>query len=179
MLKNWKKFGAAEEITTHAALTTTVHGAGANTILYSNHNALLTGVHGTVRVKKDAITTVNNSTVLVNATGLVFAVGANEVWAFTLLLLTHAGATLDFKFAWSIPAGCSGYHSYSGTRNASALTTALVPTGYAQNEIWEFVGIVVNGATAGNVQFQFAQNVATAVDTSVLPNSVLIAERVA
>ena len=45
MLKDWKKFGAAGEITTHAALTTGVHGAGANTILYSDHTADLNAHH--------------------------------------------------------------------------------------------------------------------------------------
>lgn len=134
-------------------------------------------------VRKTADQTVNNSTTLVNDDHLLLALGANEVWAFHLCPLVNSGATPDIKFGWTVPSGASGYWNYTG-QNAGATTTNTFDIitggtnargGFAGSLPFVLHGIVICGATAGNLQFQWAQNTANASDTKVLTNSYLIA----
>ena len=63
-------------------------------------------------------------------------------------------------------------------RSATGLATSITLAAFDQDEIWTFSGIAINGATAGNIQHQFAQNAAQAVDTKVLKDSLIIATRI-
>lgn len=138
-------------------------------------------------VPKTADETVNNSTVLQNDDDLLFAVGANEVWLISFhILYFSAGGGTDIKFRLAAPVGATinrglayGYDvGWSPVVQGTNLGAADLVAGTAnQNDPLEFWVIVANGATAGNIQLQWAQNAAVAEDTKVLENSFIIAHR--
>ena len=136
---------------------------------------------GATIVRKSADQTVNNSITLVDDDELLFAVGANEVWDVWLFLRLISDSTPDLKFAFTVPP--SGtiiiLVAYASLQPQTDGTTAVVlsTSGAAQQYLLhcQYVG----GATAGNVQFQWAQNTADASDTKVLANSSIIAHKLA
>ena len=140
------------------------------------------GIH--TKVRKTADETVNNSTVLQNDDDLLFAIGANEVWAFELYCYCYPRAASDFKVAFTAPVGATGEFTVS---TATAPTsTAIGGTARSQVDcvngvahLFIYWGIVINGANAGNLQFQWAQDAAIAEDTVVKENSCIIAHKLA
>ena len=135
-------------------------------------------------VHKSADQIVNNSTTLVNDTHLFFAVGANEVWWFSIFLRTKSGTTPDFKWAFTAPDGatitsgaCCGVGG-SPVNELSGLT-GFNFSGTGANAVKDWWNIAIIAGTAGNIQFQWAQNTANASDTKVLANSCIIAHRLA
>jgi len=134
-------------------------------------------------VRKTADEIVSNSTTLQNDDALLFAVAANEVWEFTILSRYTATAVADFKFGLTIPAGAAFSALVAGY---SATFTNIINTanpsaymGGGTNYLARIRGVVVNGATAGNLQFQWAQNTAEVSDTTVLANSCIIMHKLA
>ena len=157
---------------------------------------------GPTVVRKTADEIVNNSTTLQNDDHLFIALGANEVWLIeVVLLIESASATSDFQCGWAYPTGCSikwgAVSAHKDGLEVSDWTTAQSGyPGYTVNALFTetsartspgmvgiygiiFKAIVINGATAGNVNFQWAQSTATAEDTKVLTNSYLIAHKLA
>lgn len=149
---------------------------------------------GPTIVRKTADEIVNNSAVLQNDDHLFFAVAANEVWAVQLVvhLLQGASATAYFKYAFTVPNGASiaygGYYNPASIVNQALIGRGTATAGVAIPDydvpagavkiipIWV---IIANGATAGNVQFQWAQATAVAIPTTVKTNSCLIAHKLA
>lgn len=133
------------------------------------------------RVYKSADETVNNSDVLQDDDHLLFAVGANEAWAFEMALYMNSGTTPDIKLQVNVPSGATGFYD-SPTGAPSAMTAFGSPqtqsTSGSDQQMF-FVGTVINGATPGNLQLQWAQNLATLSDTKVLKGSCIIAYRLA
>lgn len=134
--------------------------------------------------RKSSDTTVNNSIVLVNATDLVFAVAANEVWYWWLNLLLDSAAAADMRVAWTIPALATGvWGAVLGGTGATAMegSAILTPDGQGAGiTAWmRYHGVVFNGANVGNVQLQFAQKAANASDTKVLTDTSIIATKLA
>lgn len=118
-------------------------------------------------VSKTADEEVTNSTTLQNDDHLVLPVAASSRYFFHLFLRVKGDtANPDIKFGWSLPTG--GTMSWLGageTQNtAGELTESSVETltigdiSAANIEPVHYVGVVQVGATAGNLQFQFAQN---------------------
>jgi len=144
-------------------------------------------------VRKTANQTVNNSAVLQNDNHLLFAIAANEVWLVDVyLLITSVSQDSDFKAGWSYPVGCTikwgsemnGTANYWTPVGTAAIpnairTEALTFTGGSGASTYasHYIAIVINGANAGNINFQWAQNTATVEDTIVLLNSCLIANK--
>jgi collagen type VII alpha len=128
---------------------------------------------------------VNNSATLQNDNDLYFNIGANETWTYRVVVIGNSGTTPDFKFAMTAPVGATcNYAGYDaeGAVTTPAITscgtaTALI-TGNGAQDVYELVGTVVNGSTAGTVRFQWAQNTATAANSTVEPGSYLSANRV-
>lgn len=128
-------------------------------------------------VRKTADQTVNNSVVLVNDDDLKLAVAANEVWAFEIFILQNSGAAPDIKYVGVGPAGSTVFMKL--TQNSSAVVgISNLGLGRAADAHVELTGIIINGATPGDLQLQWAQNLADASDTDVLENSCLIAHRI-
>ena len=121
--------------------------------------------------------TLNSQTTLQNSE-LLFAVGANEVWQFEGILITSTGSTPDIKIAAVGPTGAVGslaaiasaiggngvYASSDQLGTAISLTTA-------STEFVRFWGAIHNGANAGNLTIQFAQNTSDASNTTVYAGS--------
>ena len=135
-----------------------------------------------------------------DVTGLSFAIGANEIWALDMVLLTCSSTTADITFSWTYPVDCTMRWGNRGSsqNNAGADPSAgVMPTthnldgpitwtpsfgGYgvapASPVPVSMYGLVTNGATAGTVQLQFAQLVSDATVTSVEAQSFIIATKV-
>jgi hypothetical protein len=139
---------------------------------------------------KTADENVNNSTVLQNDDHLAFSVAASEVWAFRMFgWVTIASGDPGFKHAFTVPAASSGYrvmmipNTTAGSvlqASVGDLTTALAgaPTGLTTLFV-VIEGVYVGGANAGTVQFQWAQQVAVASNTTLKLGSYLDLKRVA
>lgn len=125
--------------------------------------------------------TVNNTSTLVNITSLVLPVVANATYAFEANLFFTSGSTPDIKFAVVTPAGATtqwwSLDAFNTTwvRYASGGAVAIGTAG--TEEAAELRGSVLTGATAGNIQLQFAQNGANASNTIVRAHSSLTATR--
>ncbi len=133
-------------------------------------------------VRKSADQSVTSSTTLVNDTHLKFAVAANETYIFQLWLFTYAAdGTPDIKVTCAGPAGSTVLWSSSQVIfNAAAATTltSVNTSGVsadlfvdANNRAIQLYGTIANGATAGDLQFQWAQNTSSANSTTVKAGS--------
>jgi len=132
-------------------------------------------------VYKSANETVTSSTILQDDDHLTFAIGANEVWAFKMMMFYNAGTNPDIDFGWSVPAGTTMKWNY-GTNTGTILTEATrltVFNGIASDTGVLFYGTVVASSTAGNVTLQWAQRNSDGASTTVLSGSHIIAERLA
>lgn len=133
-------------------------------------------------VRKSSDQTVTSSTTLVNDTQLKFAVAASETFIFQAWLYTFAAdGTPDIKVTFTGPAGSTVFWSSSQVIfNAAAATTlTVVAAGAATGDLFvdanfraiQLYGTILNGGTAGDLQFQFAQNTSSANGTSVKAGS--------
>lgn len=133
-------------------------------------------------VRKSSDQTVTSSTTLVNDSQLKFAIAANETYIFEAWLYTYAAdGTPDIKVTFTSPAGSTLFWSSSQVIfNAAAATTlTVVAPGGTTGDLFvdsnlraiQLYGSVLNGGTAGDVQFQFAQNTSSANGTSVKAGS--------
>lgn len=126
------------------------------------------------------LTHVNASIVQTAITALAIAMGANEVWEFDLKLRVQGKAVADIDSSLTGPAG--SVLSYGAIEvaakdavGAEEILNALVddlPT------IVHIEGVIVTGATPGNLQALAAQNVSNASDLFVLAGSSLKAKRI-
>lgn len=149
---------------------------------------------GPTIVLKTADETVNNSAILQNDDHLLFAVAANEVWEFEVWVIATTAATPGFKCAFTVPTngaiviigastGIQTYQSpwvndYICGITATDGTTARTYSGSLAAALSIFKGRYIGGNTAGNVQFQFAQKVSNAANTTVHANSFVVALKI-
>jgi len=158
-----------------------------NTHLRDNLNALSHLV-----VRKTSNESVVSSTVLQNDDVLLFAVAANEIWLVQLILLWDSGNTGDLKWAFTWPAGATAHVTCvspvagAGVTGLSYQTTITSGTGSSLEQlqagtgiVTKFDGVLINGGTAGNLQFQWAQSTSDGTATIVKANSTLWAVKLA
>lgn len=161
-----------------------VFSTAANTI------AMVTGAK-----YKTADESVNNSTVLQNDDHLSFAIAASEVWAFSMFLyFTIASGDPGMKFAFTVPASCTGWYHLVGNHATSidGLNTTSGQMGHASiatSRSWAMTGItdhlavirgvIINGANAGTIQFQWAQNTGVASNLTLKLGSYMDLKRLA
>lgn len=137
---------------------------------------------GEGHVRKTADEIVNNSLVVQNDDHLLLPVEANEVWKFELLALVNCvTATPGTRFIFTGPAG-STITWWNATNDGNGLSNPVAaqvtfsnPAGISGIRL---AGWIANGATAGTLRLQWAQRVATAEDTKVLANSLLLGRRI-
>lgn len=153
------------------------------------------GKRGGTVTRKSADQTVNNSATLVNDTHLLQALGTSEVWQFEILVAYTSDTNMDLKMALTIPASATLLAAVNGPQTggstvvANTMTTPVLTTsgetaavggmGLSTKTWARISGIVVTGASAGNLQLQWAQNAAVVGNTIVHANSYLIARKVA
>lgn len=157
----------------------------------SSHPDILTSPMQII-THKAADETVNNTTTLQNDNHLFFPIGIQENWQFDIVLLwAAANETADAKIGITVPSGAGGFWGATSALDTAA-TTALAGDfhnhrGFAETlavgvdgtdeTMTVLHGFVDNGGTAGNVQLQWAQNVLTAADLTLVTYSYLIARR--
>ena len=145
-------------------------------------------------IRKTADETVTNSTTLQNDDHFLFSIGANEVWLVEIranVVMVYDAGYPGLKVTWSLPAGASmlmvcfefdiatdpiiGWGAL-GTTPGTAVAKTLVH----QNAIVRIWTTLVNGATPGTAQFQWASNqlVGATGSTTFKLNSHLVAQRV-
>ena len=133
-------------------------------------------------VRKSADQSVTSSTTLVNDTHLKFAVAANETYIFQLWLFVYAAdGTPDIKVTCTGPSGSTVLWSSSqvifnaaGSTTLTSVNTSGVSADLfvdANNRAIQLYGTIANGATAGDLQFQWAQNTSSANSTTVKAGS--------
>ena len=142
---------------------------------------ILTGLSGIEVIRKTADQTVNNSTTLVNDTHLLAALATNERVYFRAHCRYMSHATADIKFTITVPSGATAAFATTDGTGARESDAAEIRNfdgaGVTTEMAVELFGFVANGANAGNLQFQWAQNTADASDTKVLENSHLMVWR--
>jgi hypothetical protein len=114
---------------------------------------------------------------------LSFAVAANTKYAWRAHIHYNTPAAADIKVQWTGPASPTLVRiflagmapdgvNWLGTTIATAFSSANSLLGAANTAGYiEFSGILQNGANAGTVHFQWAQNTTTASDTTVYAGS--------
>lgn len=128
-------------------------------------------------VFKASAETVNNSNVLQNDDELLYPIGANQKKSFIAFIKLDIKSASDFRYSFTAPAGATGsFGSNIGSPpNEGALgDTETQLSGANITTLLVFFGFVLNGATPGNLQFQWAQNTAVAEDTIVNAGSCLV-----
>ncbi len=146
---------------------------------------------GTTLINKTVDETVNNSTALQNDNDLFFAMAANTSYHVDVTLLLNATTNVpDWKYGWSVPAGCvmfweepsdaawGGPVALSGSFNLLTESDSLA-RGSSNGTHGGFLkAIVRNGGNAGNLQFRWAQNTANASDNKVLKHSHMLVREI-
>jgi len=129
-----------------------------------------------VVITKSADQAKTSDTVLADDSELFFAVAASEKWVgHAVIQVTTASATPDIKMQFAGPAGSTGryvetYNIFSDSALGSSNTFGM--TTFA---IFVFDFVIVNGATPGNLSFQWSQNTSSADATTVKAGSALYA----
>lgn len=143
-------------------------------------------------VRKTADETVTSSTVFQNDDHLSLTIDSNEIWAFELCAWAtlSSGAAGGPKTQFTAPAGSTVVHGSDGkyynsgstdTAGQGYVNSSSAIHFYADN-IYRPVrlhGIIINGATAGTLQLQWAQDTSTAVNTVLRTGSYLMGWRIA
>lgn len=134
-------------------------------------------------VVKPSSETVNDSTVLQNDDHLKLTVANNDMWLFFMCLrVLSATATPDIDIAWTVPTDgvikvvdtLSGLAYFTVT---DATSERLIPC--ASGPLYYYLWYYYRSAgTAGTVQLQWAQHVATAEDTQITGSSFLLGFKV-
>jgi len=147
-------------------------------------SAAPTGINQFLFARCTSNLTKNNNTTFADATGLAFAVGANETWVATYTLFFVSAVTPDIKFTLTGPAaptavtfGLVANGDITGRSTAFASPVAVSTNGTDSTSHLSM--ILRNGANAGTVQLQMAQNSADASNTILYADSFVQAQRVA
>jgi len=129
-------------------------------------------------IVKVADETINSSTTFQDDDELLLAVAANKEYSGYCQFFMDGNATADLKATFSGPAGSTGRLSYfiAGSNNSVAFGTSLILQTLTpgQSRMGFFNFILSTGGTAGNITFQWAQQVSDAGDTKVLKGSTLV-----
>lgn len=140
-----------------------------------------------------SVTSADTGTTLVDCTGLTFAVAANDIWEYEFVIYYQAAVAGDLKLLATVPAspvahavGAIGtsINGVAGQANpgfwgaTNAAVAATIGGGDATKLIAVYKGLLRNGANAGNVQLQMAQNTASATATTVFTDSYVKAHRI-
>jgi hypothetical protein len=148
-------------------------------------NALPAGLSGILFARSTSDFTKNANITLTDVTGLSFAVGANDIWHFRFVLRGESSTAAGWRFTLTGPAAPTavwfGIGSTQDAPSAGAGTTftGIVAAGGAAgtSQLYEVVGLLRNGANAGTVQLQAAQNASDATNSIIRAESYVIAQR--
>lgn len=142
--------------------------------------------------RKTADQTIASSTAMTNDSELVVPVIANATYVMKAFISYRALAAAKIKIGWTGPAGATmdwspvgldtGVSGFVTGINRAVYTIANAPAvgeaGVAQSVSAGPEGMLITSATAGNLQFQWAQNTSNATGTVVKANSWVFLVRV-
>ena len=149
----------------------------------------------TYRVLTDQVC--NNDASYRNANGLAFPGEVNGVYLIEGVICYRTGLTPGIKFQWSVPGGVTGWYGLQavvGTPSGAGGRIAWMDSSSFVNDftanfgangdstlaqILSPKGVAIFGATAGSMQFRYAQSTANASDTKILAGSCLRVTRLA
>ena len=131
--------------------------------------------------RKTTPTSITNNTVLANDADLVFPIGANEEWIGRVYAAVGAAfKTTGVQVSVAAPAGATGGFHASIISDSASVQEVDVLANNALGVSANFPGLsganygfielafrVVNGATAGNVNVQFAQSTSSATALTI------------
>lgn len=128
-----------------------------------------------IKTADETVNSAGSGSTLQDDDDLKLALGADETWDIILTLRYTSEATPAIKVAIVVPSGANfdgvgTVRGASGQRMVEAASAGPFG-GTGQDETIIIMGTVRMGATAGDVQLQWAQNTADAADTSVLIGS--------
>ena len=130
-------------------------------------------------VVKGSDQSVTSSTTLVSDTALVLPLAANTLYNFDLSLLIVANDTAQFKMQLTGPAGATalggimGFNtgaSFGASSRGLANPVTFTGNGATVAPLW-WRGTVQSAGTAGNFQFQWAQNTSNGTACTVKAGS--------
>jgi len=123
---------------------------------------------------KPADETVTSTTTLQDDDDLVITPNINKTYGYMLMCMFTSDTPAGFRYAASIPSGATmtrvAGQNWNSTLEGTMedMTTAKsVTTSGTFNHIIQVVGRLIMGGTAGDVNFQWAQNISDAADTTV------------
>ena len=134
-----------------------------------------------ITIAKTANEVINNVGTLQNDDVLTFAIAASDSYIFYANMLWVSGTTPDIQFAITAPASAACFMGVTDPQGSTSTvvtpcgTTSGLVAGTGTNEVVILSGTVVNSTTSGNVTIQWAQNTATATNTTVYQGSSLLA----
>jgi len=127
----------------------------------------------------------SNSTVLRDDAQLFIPLVASKIYHFDAIIGFSGPSAADVKFAFTVPAGATLRWAVSGsinigvsdtivpgsiiTTSGGAISMGINPTGRSVR----LEGVVINGSTEGNLQLQWAQNVADPGGITIFKQSML------
>lgn len=162
-----------------AGVTPDLHHAQSHGV--ADHNDIILAI----KPSDETVNSAGTGSTMQNDDDLLFAVGANEEWLVEVYIIVNSGATPDFKCRWSLPASCLADGQYQAPSIGSSFGFQIIHDASVSTQgqigtdtpvkLWSIIRV---GGTAGNVQFQWAQNTADAGDTKVLRGSMLVARRI-
>jgi len=135
-----------------------------------------------IKIKESDLPSLTEDTTLQDDPELFVPLLANKKYFFIMHLAISSDVTPDFKFAFSFPSGgIVSSMSQSTWRNSGTLnglvSLATVQTGTINGTAkkhHDTSGFMLTGATAGNLQLQWAQNTSSTDPTEVRIGSSLL-----
>lgn len=134
---------------------------------------------------------VTSSTTLVNDNALVLPLDSNASYFFFCYLLFEGGTSgsSDLKWSFTLPGTATlRYHAIFNS-GSGVVTVGVSFTGASTNNAstngsgslrgLTMDGTIVSGATAGNIQLQWAQNTSSGTSTTVHAQSCIWIQRIA
>jgi len=145
---------------------------------------------GTITKRKTADESVTSSGVLQNDDHLSFSIAANEEWVVNFYIPSNGVNSGGVQVAITTPAAAtqqieadaSGRTATTGGQSTTASGTGLAWASTEFNGVNSFITIaawILNGANAGTVQLQWAQNVGNGTPTIFRKGSFMNAVRIA
>lgn len=144
-----------------------------------------------VTIRKTSDESVTSSTTLQNDNELKYTLAASEQVTFRITIFYEGDSAGDLKVGMTAPSGATGLCGGRGTNASSTGSTGQVVqsafafgtgsasygaigTGSSNWLIATIDGVCINGATPGDLQFQWAQLASSATATKVLTNSYMV-----
>ncbi len=128
--------------------------------------------------------TINSSNTLADVPNVRFHAAADATYQWKMTIFSNSNATADIQFQVNAPSGAAGMilgtYYVSGWQHGTLTYGSNQPVdGVAADILTIFEGILINGATPGDVQLQAAQNTSNASDTVVKAGSNVMAVKIA